>query len=107
MAERLVKIGTPQETLNEFVKEAPHNLFISKYVGEWDSGLVGKALVEAGFMQEGDGLTVTFEVDPLALPNSLSRKAKIYTARRISKDKVVPTSFLGEFDLDIECSNDN
>jgi len=107
MAERIVKIGTPQETLQKFAKEALQNSFFSKYIGERDTALVADALIEAGFMQRGDTLAVTFETDTLIRSDTMTRKAKIFTARKTSDGKLVPTSFLGEFELDIECSNDN
>lgn len=107
MAERIVKIGTAEETLQKFAKETLQSPFFSRYIGNRDTILVRDALIEAGFMKMGDGLAVTFEVDPLAIPDATTRVAKIYTAHRTSEGKLVPTSFLGEFELDIECSNDN
>lgn len=107
MAERLVKIGTAEETLQKFAKETIQNPYFSRYIGDRDTKLVRDALIEAGFMRMGDGLAVTFEVDTLIRPDAMTRKAKIFTARKTPEGKLVPTSFLGEFELDIECSNDN
>jgi hypothetical protein len=107
MAERIAKIATAQETLDNFFREAQENLFFSRYIEDRDSRLVADALIEAGFMSQDDGLRVTYEVDPLTEPDAKVRSVKIYTARRTPEGKLVPTSFLGKFELDIDYDNDN
>jgi hypothetical protein len=107
MAERIAVIDTPQETLNKFAEETLQNGFFSRYIADRDSALVANALIEAGMMNEGDTIKVSFVVDKNAVPDSQSRNARIYTACKIPNGEIVETSFIGEYTLDIDCDNDN
>jgi len=107
MAERIVVVDTPQETLNRFVEENLQGGFISRYIADRDSALVADALIEAGMMNEGDILKVSFVVDKNAVPDSQSRNARIYTACKVPDGEIVETSFIGEYVLDIDFDNDN
>jgi hypothetical protein len=107
MAERIARIGTSPEVLNKFAKEALQSTFFAKLIANRDQAIVADALIEAGLMQEGDTLAVTFVVDTKLRSDSMSKQAKVYTACKTLEGKMIPTSFLGEFTLDIEFDRDN
>lgn len=107
MTERFVQIGTPAELLVQFAKEACQNPKIAMLIADADSLAVADALVEAGVMQKGDTITVSFVVDDYTPQDSLSRRARIYSAHKTPEGTVIATKLIDECMLDIDFDREN
>lgn len=107
MTERFVQIGTPQELLVQFAKEACQNPTIAMLIADADSASVADALIKAGIMQKGDILAVSFVVDDYSPQDSLSRRARIYSAHKTPEGTLVATKLIDECMLYIDFDREN
>ena len=107
MVERIILIETPPEDLVQhahFLTECPA---VAKVVEVSDSKSVAKALLEEGLMETGDNLTITFVAGENIPQDSVSRRAKIYNARKTSEGKIVAITLENEGMLDITFDRNN
>jgi hypothetical protein len=101
MAERFLIIGIPEEDFNKNEEENKRFRLSSDFIADREATILIKRLMEEGVFEDGDEIGFDFEIDKYALPSSVERWAKVFTAFRTPDGDLEPLKHLGDVKFDV------